>query len=330
MSETKNSSLHPRTSEMEALASRGYIIGDKVGQGSYATVHIADYKDPNTEKHQRLACKIFDRDKAPQDFLEKFFPRELEILTKLENPHVIQVHSILQRGPRVFIFMRYAENGDLLDYVKKNGEIKEPYAKEWFHQMASGLQYLHGNQIAHRDLKCENILLSKRYNVKLADFGFARYCVDRDGHRVLSSTYCGSAAYAAPEVVSGTPYNPKLADVWSLGVILYIMLNGSMPYDDSNLKQLLKDQMAKKLAFRSKVRESVSQGAKTMVHRILEPDLTQRMTLDQILSHSWLQTRNQQSNATIPSWPSVLVEGASARHSSPGRRSIVATTQNQA
>lgn len=323
MSESTNSSLHPRTSEMEALALRGYIVGAKIGQGSYATVHIADYKDPNTEKHQRLACKIFDRDKAPQDFLEKFFPRELEILTKLENPHVIQVHSILQRGPRVFIFMRYAENGDLLDYVKKNGEIKEPYAKEWFRQMASGLQYLHSCQIAHRDLKCENILLSKRYNVKLADFGFARYCVDRENHRVLSQTYCGSAAYAAPEVVSGTPYNPKLADVWSLGVILYIMLNASMPFDDSNLKQLLKDQMAKKWSFRPKIREVVSIGAKTTVNRILEPDLTQRFTLDLILSNNWLQSKTPQSNSTIPSWPSVLVEGSSARHSSPARRPIV-------
>ncbi|KAG8311012.1 testis-specific serine/threonine-protein kinase 1 [Homalodisca vitripennis] len=316
MSESTNSSLHPRTSEMEALAQRGYIVGSKIGQGSYATVHLADYQDHNSDKHQRLACKIFDKDRAPQDFLDKFFPRELEILTKLENPHVIQVHSILQRGPRVFIFMRYAENGDLLDFIKKNGAVIEPNAKEWFRQMASGLQYLHSKQIAHRDMKCENVLLSKRFNVKLADFGFARYCVDRDGHRVLSQTYCGSAAYAAPEVVSGTPYNPKLADVWSLGVILYIMLNASMPFDDSNLKQLLKDQVAKKWVFRPKVRDALSAGARAMVNKILEPDLTQRYTLDLILSNSWIEPRNNlKSNSTIPSWPSL-------RHSSPNRHPI--------
>lgn len=118
--------------------------------------------DTNGPKKMNLACKIFDKEKAPKDFLEKFFPRELEILTKIENPHIIQVHSILQRGPRVFIFMRYADNGDLLDFVKKNGVVPEQQAKLWFRQMASGLHYLHGKNIAHRDLKCENILLSRR------------------------------------------------------------------------------------------------------------------------------------------------------------------------
>lgn len=91
---------------MNALEQRGYLIGKKIGQGSYATVHLADYVDGSGPKKMRLACKIFDKEKAPRDFLDKFFPRELEILTKIENPHIIQVHSILQRGPRVFIFMR--------------------------------------------------------------------------------------------------------------------------------------------------------------------------------------------------------------------------------
>lgn len=99
--------LSPRNSEISALEQRGYLIGKKVGQGSYATVHIADYVDgSHMQKKMPLACKIFDKERAPKDFLDKFFPRELEILTKIENPHIIQVHSILQRGPRVFIFMR--------------------------------------------------------------------------------------------------------------------------------------------------------------------------------------------------------------------------------
>nr|CAD7588021.1 unnamed protein product [Timema genevievae] len=288
--------LSPRNSEVNALEQRGYLIGKKIGQGSYATVHLSDYVDGTTSKKMRLACKIFDKEKAPKDFLERFFPRELEILTKIENPHIIQVHSILQRGLRVFIFMRYADNGDLLDFVKRNGVVPEQQSRVWFRQMSSGLQYLHSKNIAHRDLKCENILLSRRFNVKIADFGFARFCVDGEGRRVLSKTYCGSAAYAAPEVVSGTPYNPKLADVWSLGVILFIMLNASMPFDDSNLRKLLKDQMSRNWVFRSRVRDTISPASKSTVRGILEPDITLRLTLDRVLSHEWVKARKEKSS----------------------------------
>lgn len=291
--------LSPRTSEVNALEQRGYLIGKKIGQGSYATVHLADYVDGSGGKKMRLACKIFDKDKAPRDFLDKFFPRELDILTKIENAHIIQVHSILQRGSRVFIFMRYADNGDLLDFIKRNGVVPEQQAKLWFRQMASGLQYLHNKNIAHRDLKCENILLSRRFNVKLADFGFARFCVDTDGRRVLSQTYCGSAAYAAPEVVNGTPYNPKLSDVWSLGIILFIMINASMPFDDSNLRKLLKDQMTRNWVFRSRVRDAISSSAKSIVRHILEPDITLRLTLDRVITHEWVRGRKDRSNSLI-------------------------------
>ncbi|KAK3923537.1 Testis-specific serine/threonine-protein kinase 1 [Frankliniella fusca] len=295
--------LSPRNSEVNALEQRGYLIGKRVGQGTYATVHVAEYVDAAANRKMRLACKIFDKDKAPLDFLDRFFPRELEILTKIENPHIIQVHSILQRGPRVFIFMRFADNGDLLDFVQKKGRVAEPQCKLWFRQMTSGLHYLHAKNIAHRDLKCENILLSRRFNVKLADFGFARYCVDSEGRRVLSKTYCGSAAYAAPEVVSGTPYNPKLADVWSLGIILFIMLNASMPFDDDNLQKLLKDQLDRNWSFRAKVRDQVSSGAKNLVRRILEPDVMTRLTLERVMAHEWMRASVQPQR--VPPGPGV-------------------------
>lgn len=193
--------------------------------------------------------------------------------------------------------MRYADNGDLLDFVKRNGVVPEQQSKLWFRQMASGLQYLHNKNIAHRDLKCENILLSRKFNVKLADFGFARFCIDAEGRRVLSQTYCGSAAYAAPEIVSGTPYNPKLADVWSLGIILFIMLNASMPFDDSNLRKLLKDQMNKNWVFRTRVKDTVTTVAKNIVKQILEPDITLRLTLERVLGHEWVRTRKDKSGS---------------------------------
>lgn len=116
------------------------------------------------------------------------------------------------------------------------------------------------------------------------------------GKRVLSQTYCGSAAYAAPEVVSGTPYNPKLADVWSLGIILYIMVNATMPFDDSNLKKLLKDQLARKWDFRSRVKDVLSPSLTQLVRSLLEPDITQRITLDRVSTHEWV--RREADNAS--------------------------------
>ncbi|KAG8236180.1 hypothetical protein J437_LFUL013446 [Ladona fulva] len=282
-------SLNEKKSELEALEQRGYLIGKQIGQGSYATVHMAEYIDGGSCKKTRLACKIVDKEKAPRDFLEKFFPRELQIITQIENPNIIQVHSILQRGPKVFIFMRYADNGDLLEFVKRNGPIPEAQVRIWFRQLSEGLQYLHRQNIAHRDLKCENVLLSQRYNVKLADFGFARFCCDQDNRRVLSRTYCGSAAYAAPEVVSGIPYNPKIADIWSLGVVLYVMFNATMPFDDSNLRRLLKNQTTRSWDFREKLKGVISNYGKVLVRQILEPDITLRPSLEMILSDIWLK-----------------------------------------
>lgn len=117
------------------------------------------------------------------------------------------------------------------------------------------------------------------------------------GKRVLSQTYCGSAAYAAPEVVSGTPYNPKLADVWSLGIILYIMVNATMPFDDSNLKKLLKDQLARKWDFRSRVKDVLTPTLAQLVRNVLEPDITQRITLERISVHEWVR-RERDAGAT--------------------------------
>lgn len=283
----RNSEMETRCSDLRALEQKGYRIGRKIGKGSYATVVTAQYTDASDRKI-KLACKIVNKNKAPRDFLDKFFPRELDIIAKIEHPYIIQTHSILQRGPSIFIFMRYAENGDLLDYVKQHGPTAEPQARIWFTQMTHGLKYLHSLNLAHRDLKCENVLLSKHMNIKLADFGFARYCTDSSGSRILSQTYCGSGSYAAPEVVSGVPYNPKIADIWSLGVILFIMINSSMPFDDTNLTKLLSDQRKKRYHFGSKVVDQIPYALRMMVDSLLEPDITQRWSLNHILNSNWL------------------------------------------
>lgn len=143
-------------------------------------------------------------------------------------------------------------------------------------------------EIAHRDVKCENVLMTSNYNVKLADFGFARYMIDNRGKRVLSDTYCGSLLYAAPEILRGFPYNPKISDIWSLGVILYILLNKAMPFDEANIKRMYEQQVARKWRFRAKVADILTDHVKKLVNNMLEPDVSKRWRLDQIIHSDWI------------------------------------------
>ncbi|KOX71989.1 Testis-specific serine/threonine-protein kinase 1 [Melipona quadrifasciata] len=282
-------SLDQTSSEEAVLLTRGYRFLKKLGEGAYAKVYLAEYKpESDPERNSTLACKVIDTEVAPKDFVRKFLPRELDILVKLNHPHVVHVHSIFQRRTKYFIFMRYAEHGDLLEFILKNGEVAEGQARIWFRQLALGLQYLHEMEIAHRDMKCENVLLTSNLNIKLADFGFARYVIDNRGKRILSDTYCGSLSYAAPEILRASPYNPKIADVWSLGVILYILLNKSMPFDDTDIKRLYEQQTNRKWKFRSKIAEDLSEQVKKLVSHLLEPDVSKRWKLDQIINSDWI------------------------------------------
>jgi testis-specific serine kinase len=184
--------LKSQNSNLLSLERRGYKFGAKIGKGSYGHVVKASYSETDKEKLS-LACKYIDTSKAPKDFLEKFFPREIDILKRISHPNVIDIHSILQCGPTVFIFMRFAENGDLLEHIKRHGAIEEPQAKLWFYQMVNAIRYIHSLGYAHRDLKCENLLISRHLNIKIADFGFTRKCVDDNNKKLMSSTFCGSA-----------------------------------------------------------------------------------------------------------------------------------------
>lgn len=276
--------LCAQRSELEAMAKIGYLIEEKIGKGNYATVRLARYFDDAGRK-TTLACKIFDKKTAPTVVLKKFFPRELDIIRRLNHPSIIQIHSILQRGDKIYIFMRHAENGDLLDHINAVGAIPEPQCRIWMHQLINGLQYLHKLNIAHRDLKCENILLTKHLNVKLADFGFAKLCEGRDK---MSQTFCGSAIYASPEIIGCVRYNPKIADIWSLGIVLFIIANAIMPFDDTSQTKLLNDQRNRNYHFKQSMVNLLSDEYKELVQQILEPDVKIRLTLKQIEKSNWM------------------------------------------
>ncbi|XP_069601512.1 testis-specific serine/threonine-protein kinase 1-like [Ranitomeya imitator] len=265
------------------LKRKGYTVGIILGQGSYAKVRAA------FSEHLKccVAVKVIDRNKAPPDFLQKFLPREMEIVTVMNHHSIVKTYEIFETSAgKVYIVMELGAQGDLLEFIKNRGPMPEDVARKLFHQLASAVKYCHDLDIVHRDLKCENILLDKEFNIKLSDFGFARR-IDDNHKPVLSKTFCGSAAYAAPEVLQGIPYEPKVYDIWSLGVILFIMVAGSMPYDDSNIKKMLRVQKEQHINFPSS--KHFSSECKDIIYRMLQPNVRQRITVDEILNHKWLQ-----------------------------------------
>lgn len=131
--------------------------------------------------------------------------------------------------------------GDLFQYINENGAIKENQARIWFRQLVLAVQYLHTMDIIHRDIKCENVLITNRYTVKLTDFSFSKF-IERS-KRLNCKTHCYSVYYASPELLSTQPYDGKSSDIWSLGIVLYIMLNKKMPFYKTNVKIMYKQQV---------------------------------------------------------------------------------------
>ncbi|NXA27746.1 NUAK2 kinase, partial [Ibidorhyncha struthersii] len=175
-----------------------------------------------------------DKIKDEQDLIH--IRREIEIMSSLNHPHIIAVHEVFENSSKIVIVMEYASKGDLYDYISERQRLTEQEARHFFRQVVSAVYYCHKNGIVHRDLKLENILLDANGNIKIADFGLSNvYQQDK-----LLQTYCGSPLYASPEIINGRPYKGPEVDSWSLGVLLYILVHGTMPFDGHDYKTLVK------------------------------------------------------------------------------------------
>ncbi|GCB78601.1 testis-specific serine/threonine-protein kinase 3-like [Scyliorhinus torazame] len=262
------------------LLSKGYQLGNTIGEGTYSKV-----KEAYCRKQQRkVAIKIINRQTAPKDFIHKFLPRELQIVQNLDHKNIIKVHEIWESDDgKICIIMELAEGGDVLEHIKREGPLPEELAKTLFRQLVAAIRYCHDCGIAHRDLKCENTLLDKSFNVKLADFGFAKNF--RTGTAELSKTFCGSTAYAAPEVLQGVPHESIKSDIWSMGIVLYTTLCGHLPFDDSNIPKMLWLQQ-NGVAFPQQL--ELSRQCRDLVGRLLEPDCSLRPPIQEVSFHPWL------------------------------------------
>ncbi len=273
-------SVNKAITEEATLLKHGFVIADVLGEGSYATVWEGVYNKTKT----KCAIKVINRNKAPNDFLKKFMPREIKILKTVHHPNIIGLLDVVEIGHKIYIAMQLAGHGDMLEYIKLRGALKESKAREFFHQLCEGVRYMHERNFIHRDLKCENLLLDAKNVLKISDFGFAREILPTD----MSRTFCGSAAYAAPEILLGKPYVGTCYDIWSMGVILYIMICGSMPYDDSNIKRMVRDQTEKKLGFSRN--KDISIDCKNLIVSMLNPNPKKRATIYEVLGHPWMRS----------------------------------------
>lgn len=271
--------IKPRCTEtgQMALNKFGYILDQTLGSGAYAKVKSAMSVSLNT----LVAIKIIDKFKAPPDILNKFLPREIETLRAMKHSdRIVQLIDLIVTPNEVYIVMEMAENGDLLDFINKSKILSEPIARILFSDLVEGMSACHEKGIVHRDLKCENLLLDKDNRLKIGDFGFARVANKR-----FMSTFCGSLAYAAPEIISGKIYSGQEVDIWSMGIVLYAMVCGKLPFRD-NSPRMLMHQIYDGVTFPGNA--ELSEQCKDLIKSILRPSAGDRATMLEIKEHPWM------------------------------------------
>ncbi|XP_044575677.1 serine/threonine-protein kinase MARK2-like isoform X13 [Cotesia glomerata] len=220
-------SSRSRTSEEPHIGK--YKLLKTIGKGNFAKVKLAKHIPTGKE----VAIKIIDKTQLNPGSLQKLF-REVRIMKMLDHPNIVKLFQVIETEKTLYLVMEYASGGEVFDYLVLHGRMKEKEARAKFRQIVSAVQYCHQKKIIHRDLKAENLLLDSEMNIKIADFGFSNEFTP--GNKL--DTFCGSPPYAAPELFQGKKYDGPEVDVWSLGVILYTLVSGSLPFDGSTLREL--------------------------------------------------------------------------------------------
>ncbi|XP_070759226.1 testis-specific serine/threonine-protein kinase 6 [Enoplosus armatus] len=289
------------------MESRGYIFRSNLGEGMYGKV-VSAY---STRLKRRVAIKVINQKKVSSSYLEKFLSRETEIIRSLNHPNIVKTLDVFEykKTSKVYVVMELCVKGDLLKHINVKGGLPEHSSCRLFTQLCKAVQYLHNRDVAHRDLKCENLLLDTHYNLKVCDFGFSKRLTYADGRTVLSETYCGTSSYAAPEILRSFPYDPKVSDVWSMGVVLYMMFYASVPYEATSIRKMVEIQTQHNINFPSI--PSVSSEAKDLIRSILHPVVEQRITISNILRSSWImrEGRMEDSGETPTSNDGPVQEG---------------------
>ncbi|XP_011642856.1 serine/threonine-protein kinase MARK2-like isoform X5 [Pogonomyrmex barbatus] len=266
-------SSRSRTSEEPHIGK--YKLLKTIGKGNFAKVKLAKHVPTGKE----VAIKIIDKTQLNPGSLQKLF-REVRIMKMLDHPNIVKLFQVIETEKTLYLVMEYASGGEVFDYLVLHGRMKEKEARAKFRQIVSAVQYCHQKKIIHRDLKAENLLLDSEMNIKIADFGFSNEFTP--GNKL--DTFCGSPPYAAPELFQGKKYDGPEVDVWSLGVILYTLVSGSLPFDGSTLREL------RERVLRGKYRIPfyMSTDCENLLKKFLVLNPTKRASLENIMKDKWM------------------------------------------
>ena len=271
------------------LESRNLKYKRHLGSGNYASVYLVRTMNKMDKKSMSFALKIIDLYKA-ESYRNRFIKSEIDILQQIKHPNIIQTFDVSQLGLYLLILMEYAKNGTMADLLVKKGAFDDELGQIMFRQIVDGLHYMHLNKYAHRDLKLENILLDRNYTPKLADFTLAKNV--SKGLTKLSQTFCGTLPYLPPEIMANISYNPLIADIWSLGVCCYVIMNDGLPFSMGDDAMMYKKQLARNWTFKRRVEHRLSSQCKDIIKKMLEPDVNLRITTAKLLTHPWIANVN--------------------------------------
>lgn len=251
-----------------------YLLQEKVGHGGFSNVYLAIHMPTQT----MVAVKVVTKEKLPREIYE----REVKLMKMLDHPFCLTFYETLEDENNWYMAMENVENGTVLTEINKTFGLPEWKARHVFCQLICTLDYLHSElHIAHRDLKAENIMFDRNNNIRLIDFGLGNTFSSEEQ---LLKTACGSPAYAPPEMLCGKPYNDS-ADLWSAGVVLFAMVIGRLPFQDSNIQRL-----AQKIVYsQPQFSPNASPEVQDLLSRLLEKDPAKRITIPEIYEHPWFK-----------------------------------------
>ncbi|CAR24848.1 Non-specific serine/threonine protein kinase [Lachancea thermotolerans] len=253
-----------------------YQIIKTLGEGSFGKVKLAYHVTTG----QKVALKIINKKVLAKSDMQGRIEREISYLRLLRHPHIIKLYDVIKSKDEIVMVIEYAGN-ELFDYIVQRDKMSEREARRFFQQIISAVEYCHRHKIVHRDLKPENLLLDEHLNVKIADFGLSNIMTDGN----FLKTSCGSPNYAAPEVISGKLYAGPEVDVWSSGVILYVMLCRRLPFDDESIPILFKN-ISNGIYTLPKF---LSPGAANLIKRMLIVNPLNRITIHEIMEDEWFK-----------------------------------------